>query len=231
MLLVHRQRAPMSAATRTASPFVGELNRRRRELDDVPTMPFESCLAIATSAIALRRQWRARRRIPRLGLRRVAADFANAQVHVAGDRGDDGQAVERDAVEAAAIDLPRQQRFPAGRRRFAVHDAAAGEHFRRSRLDVRARDRGRRGRRATTRHQAGQRRCRNCSSWSSVFVAIRRGRCPAPYRPQQQRAAAADVGSDRLAVRTEASLRLPAPVRGASHMNHRTSLRPDPPQP
>ena len=102
----------------------------------MPTTPFERCLAIATSAVALRRgralvDEHCRRVLPRL-----AADLANAEVRVAGDRGDDGKAVERDAVEAAAIDLPRQQRFPPGRCRLAVHDAAAGEHFRRTRFDV-----------------------------------------------------------------------------------------------
>ena len=51
-------------------------------------------------------------------------------------RRDDRQPVDRNAVEAAAIDLPRQHRLLAHRLGFAVHDAAAGEHFGGPRFDV-----------------------------------------------------------------------------------------------
>src|SRR5262249_60706759 len=72
--------------------------------------------------------------------RLLAAHFLHAGVPAARQRGDDGQAVDRDAVEAALVDLPREQRLPAHRFGFAVHDAAAGEDLGGTRFHVRAGD-------------------------------------------------------------------------------------------
>ena len=112
------------------------------------------------------------------------------EVHVAGDRGHDGEAVERDALEAPAVDLPRQQRFAAGRRRFTVDDAAAGEDFRRPGLDVGAfyRDAAR----AETRgHEACQHRRHEYSSHGVSTC------CGAPPPAASRRFSALAAGSWR----------------------------------
>src|SRR5262249_52865289 len=64
----------------------------------------------------------------------------HAQVPIARHRGDDRQTVNRDAVEAAVVDLPCQHRLLADGFCFAVHDAAAGKYLGGPRFDIRARD-------------------------------------------------------------------------------------------
>jgi hypothetical protein len=61
-------------------------------------------------------------------------EFGHAQVPIARHRGDHRQTVNRDAVEAAVVDLPGQHRLLADGFRFAVHDAAAGNTSARSAL-------------------------------------------------------------------------------------------------
>ena len=122
----------------------------------MPTTPFESSLAIATSAIRCagfaRSSTKTAERI--IGLR--AADFLDAEVLVAGDRGDHRQAVKRNAVEAAAVDFPREHGLLAHRLGFAAHDAAAGEDFSRACFDVLAIDRA-------ASHERGDGRPDQCS--------------------------------------------------------------------
>jgi len=71
---------------------------------------------------------------------RGAADFANAEILIAGDGGHDREPVQRDAVEVASINFPHEQRLATGCRGLAVHDASAGEHLCGSRFNVGAAD-------------------------------------------------------------------------------------------
>ena len=64
----------------------------------------------------------------------------DAEILVPSDGRNDRQAVERHAVEAAAIDFPRKHRLLADGFGFAAHDAAAGEDLRGARFDVLAAD-------------------------------------------------------------------------------------------
>src|SRR4029453_3817909 len=57
---------------------------------------------------------------------RGAAELVRAEVAVASHDGDDGQAVERDAVQRAVRDPPGHDRFAAGRLTLASENAAAG---------------------------------------------------------------------------------------------------------
>jgi len=80
----------------------------------------------------------------RADVRLAAADFLDAQIPVAGHRSHHRQPVERDAVEAAAIDLPGKDRLLADGFRLAAHDAAAREDLCGARFDVLSADRGNR---------------------------------------------------------------------------------------
>src|SRR5438445_778666 len=119
-----------------ALAMVGELDRRGGHLNDGADEPFRQLAGHRDERHLLRgvgtvvhEDRGARRRFP-------AADLVDAEIAVAGDGCHDGQAVERDAVEAAAIDLPGEHRVLADGLGLAAHDAAACEHFSGPSLDV-----------------------------------------------------------------------------------------------
>ena len=119
-----------------ALAVVGELDRRGGHLNDGADEPFRQLAGHRDERHLLRgvgtvvhEDRGARRRFP-------AADLVDAEIAVAGDGCHDGQAVERDAVEAAAIDLPGEHRVLADGLGLAAHDAAACEHFSGPSLDV-----------------------------------------------------------------------------------------------
>ena len=72
--------------------------------------------------------------------RRHTADLTDAQIPIACDSGDDAQAIERDAIEGAVIDVPGHHGLPADGLCFARHDAAAREDLGGAGFDVFTRD-------------------------------------------------------------------------------------------
>src|SRR6185503_10175708 len=97
---------------------VGKLDRRGRFLYDAADEVSGQRLHHADERLALRGV-RARVDVNRgAGRCRFAADLVDAEVGVRGERGDDGEPVEGDAVDLAAVDLPREQRLTPTRRGF-----------------------------------------------------------------------------------------------------------------
>ena len=129
-------RATLCRPTLDLAAVVGELNRRRRDLDDGADEAVRQLVRHGDERDLLRG----------VGAlvdeqRRADDGFSPPiscmpRLRSPETRRHDGQTVEGDAVEAAAIDLPRQHGLLADGFGFAVHDAAASEHFSGARLDV-----------------------------------------------------------------------------------------------
>ena len=114
-----------------------ELDRRDVDANDLRDQPARHRAHETDQRVALRRRGARIDGDDRFHRGRLfAAHLAHAEVAIAGDGRGHRQAVERHAFERSRGDPPRHDRLAAHGLGLAVHDAAAGKHLGRARLDV-----------------------------------------------------------------------------------------------